>query len=172
LYKEAAQIKSKEYLMQLPLSVKRLSIVKRNSISIICCFLVIAAAWLGVCLDNSIALAEPQGVRNIAAMDGAIANQPIAFNELKSRVKADLNDRDNTKASQSPAGSYQGKSEAVDDPSHLESDSIVGRAKEMGGAVDGRSKETVAKVQGEATAKDKVENAIEDVMDNIREKVN
>jgi ABC-type Na+ efflux pump permease subunit len=172
LYKETAQIKSKEYLMQLSSSIKRLNVVKRNLLSVICCFLIIAAAWLGVCLDNSVALAEPQGVKSTIAMDGAIANQPVAFNELKSKVKTDLSDRDHARVSQSSAGSYQGKSEAVDEPSYLESDPIVKRAKEMGGAVDGRSKETVAKVQGEATAKDKVENAIEDVMDNIREKVN
>jgi hypothetical protein len=158
--------------MQLLLSAKRLSIVRRNSISIVCCFLIITAAWLGVCLNNSVALAEPQGVKNIAAMDGAIASQPVAFNELKNKVRTDLNDREDARVNQSSAGSYQGKSEAVDEPNHLESDPIVKRAKEMGGAVDGRSKETVAKVQGEATAKDQVENAIEDVMDNIREKVN
>jgi hypothetical protein len=158
--------------MQILSSVKRLNIIKRSSISILCCLLIIAAAWLGVCLDNSVALAEPQRVKSTVAMDGAIANQPVTFNELKSKVKTDLSDRDDAGVNQSPAGSYQGKSEAVDEPSHLESDPIVKRAKEMGGAVDGRSKETVAKVQGEPTAKGKVENAIEDVMDNIREKVN
>jgi hypothetical protein len=158
--------------MQCPLSVKRLSLVKRNLLSVFCCFLIMAAAWLGVCLDNSVALAEPQGVKILAAMDGAIANQPVAFNELKSKVKNDLNDLSDSKASRVPANSYQGKSEAVDEPNSLDSDPIARRAEEMGGAVDGRSKETVAKVQGEATGKDKVENAIEDVMDNIRDQLN
>jgi hypothetical protein len=156
--------------MQVPLSVKRLSIVERNLISIFCCFLIIAVAWLGVCLDNGVALAEPLGA--VVVTDGAIASQPVAFNELKSQVRNDLNDLDDARAKSSPASSYSGKLKAVDESNSLESDPVAERAKEMGGAVDGRSKETVAKVQGEATDQGKVENAIEDVMDNIREKVN
>jgi hypothetical protein len=151
--------------MQCHSFAKRLSSSSRNLISILCCFLIITAAWLGVCLDNSMALAEPEGVSLVDAMDGTIANQHIAFNEVKSRIKDDL--RDFSVKSRSA-----GEAEVSDSQESLEYDEVSKRAEKAGAAVDGRSRETVAKVQGEATdSEHKVNDAIEDVMNNIRETV-
>jgi hypothetical protein len=151
--------------MQCHSFAKRLSSSSRNLISLFCCFLIIATAWLGVFLDNSVALAEPEGVNLAAAMDGAIANQPIAFNEVKSRIKDDLRDVPGDSRS-------AGEVEVSNLQESLEYDEVSRRAEKAGGAVDGRSKETVAKVQGEATDTEyKVNNAIEDVMNNIRDTV-
>jgi hypothetical protein len=135
--------------MQHNLSVKRLSQINRNLISIFCCFLIIAVAWLGVCLDNSsLVLAEP-----ISILDGAIGTQPVAMDEMKGEVKNDLKRAE----SGLPNQNYN---------------NVAKQSESAGAEVDGRSGDNVAKIQGKGNPSgDKVENAIEDAMDRIRERV-
>jgi hypothetical protein len=161
--------------MQRYLSTHPLSFTSRNLISILCCFLIIVAMWLGVGLDNRVALAAPEGIT--VEVDSTIANQPVAMNELKNKVRNDLKDTADSKASRPPENFTQGKvKQGQDKP---KSDRVTEAAERLGASVDGRSRKNVEQVQGKVTRsrainnpEGKVENAIEDVMSNIKDAVN
>jgi hypothetical protein len=161
--------------MQHRLLAKLLSFTTRNLLSILCCFLIITAMWLGVYLDNNTSLAQSAEIKIATAMNGALANQPIAMNELKDRVR---NDRDSNSVVSHPNEDFtQGKvSKEQDKP---KSDRVTENAEKLGASVDGRSRENVEQVRGDVTRsravnnpEGKVENAIEDVMGNIKDVFN
>ena len=161
--------------MRHDISVKPLSHIDRNLLSILCCFLIIAAMWVGVCIDNSsMVLAEPMEKRIAVAFNGAIASQPTVMNDLKNQVKDDLKEESD----------YAASDPDFADPVVEKASSVIGQversfnnpAKQVkiaGDAVDSQTEENIAKLQGKAANSERgVENAIEDFMSNIRSKVN
>jgi hypothetical protein len=161
--------------MQYRLLAKLLSFTTRNFLSILCCFLIMTAMWLGVYLDNSQSVAESAEIKIATTMNGAIANQPIAMNELKDKVRNDL--KSNSEVTRPSQDFTQGKvSKAQDKP---KSDRVTDEAEKLGASVDGQSRENVEQVRGDVTRskainnpEGKVENAIEDVMGNIKDALN
>lgn len=147
--------------MRSSILVKPLSRVKRGLLSVLCCLLVVSALWLGVCLDNSaIALTEISAAKTAQTSDRAIASQPDVLETLKDKVKNDLGEKTD------PA-------ESVVEKSKRSFDNSARQVEDTGLEVDGRTKENVAKIQGKATDSGRgVENAIENVMSNIKDKVN
>jgi hypothetical protein len=164
----------KDCLMRPVLSAKHLSHTDRNLLSVLCCFLIIAAMWLGVYLNNgSMVLAEPMETRVVVA-NGAIASQPTVMNDLKNRVKNDLDEKSDFAINHpSFASSITKKASLVKGQAKRSFDSPARQVKIAGDAAGGQTKENVAKIQGKAAnAEGRVENAIEDVMSNIGSKVN
>jgi hypothetical protein len=158
---------------------KPLSQANRSLLSIFCCFLIIIAMWLGVCLDNrSVALAEisaePLEVRITKTFDGAIASQPAVMKNLKDKVKDDLNEKsDSAMGGFGSANPVEEKAKPSMGQTKHSFDSSAKQVESTGDAVDGRTEENVANIQGEATdSGHEAENAIEDVMSNIKNKVN
>ncbi|NJR39540.1 MAG: hypothetical protein HC781_12900 [Leptolyngbyaceae cyanobacterium CSU_1_4] len=144
--------------------VKPISQANRSLFSICCCFLIMAVLWLGVCLDNkSVALAESSQAsalqaRPVEMLSGAIASRPDVLENLKDRVKNDLSDEKSKSATGQPKRTFDNSAKQIDS---------------TGNEVDGRTQENVAKIQGKATDSGHgVENVIEDVMSNIKDKVN
>jgi hypothetical protein len=165
--------------MQYSFLEKLFSFTTRNLLSVLCCFLIITAMWLGVYLDNSLPLVESAGIRIAAAttMNGALANQPIAMNELKDKVRNDLRDSNKSTVSHPNDDFAQGKVSKVQDKP--ESDRVTEEAEKLGASVDGRSRENVEQVRGDVTRsrainnpEGKVEDAIEEVMGNIKDALN
>jgi hypothetical protein len=145
---------------------KPLSQANRSLLSIFCCFLIIIAMWLGVCLDNrSVALAE---------ISAAIASQPAVMKNLKDKVKDDLNEKsDSAMGGFGSANPVEEKAKPSMGQTKHSFDSSAKQVESTGDAVDGRTEENVANIQGEATdSGHEAENAIEDVMSNIKNKVN
>ncbi len=161
--------------MRNALSAKHLSHTDRNLLSILCCFLIIAAMWLGVYLNNgSMALAEPMKKRVVVAFNGAIASQPTVMNDLKNQVKDDLETESDSAIDKTGVVSpVMKKVRLVKEQANRSFDSPARQVRTASDAADGQTKENVAKIQGKAAnAEGRVENAIEDVMSNIRSKIN
>lgn len=165
-------------LMRHDLSAKHLSHTDRNLLLILCCFLIITAVWLGVYLNNGyMALAEPMKERIVVAYvayNDAIAIQPTVMNDLKNRVKDDLeNGSDPAIDKPGVVNPVVKKVELVKGQAKRSFASPARQVKIAGDAADGQTKENVAKIQGKAAnAEGRVENAIGGVMSNTRSKVN
>lgn len=144
---------------------KPLSQANRCLLSICCCFLAITVLWLGVCLDNNaIALARLPEVSSMETLNGAIASRANVLENLKDQVKDDLGEKaDSAIDHLSFSNPGMGDSQLEQGQPNRSFDNEV----------DGRTEENVAKIQGEATNSGHgIENAIEDVMSNIKDKVN
>lgn len=143
--------------------VKPLSQVRRGLLSVSFCLLVVSALWLGVYLDNSaIASTELSDAKAAQTFDRAIASQPNVLETLKDKVRNDL-------------GAEADSAESVVEKSRQSFDNSAKQVEDTGLEVDGRTQENVAKIQGKVTDTDSgrgVENAIENVMNNIKDKVN
>jgi hypothetical protein len=163
--------------MQHRLLEKLFSFTTRNLLSILCCFLIITAMWLGVYLDNNLSLSKSAEIKIATAttMGGALANQPIAMNELNDKVRNDLRDSSHSTVSHPNEDFTQGKVSKVQG----KPDRVTEEAEKLGASVDGRSRENVEQVSGDVTRsrainnpEGKVENAIEDAMGNIKDALN
>lgn len=156
------------------LFAKPLSHIDRNLLSILCCFLIITAMWLGVCLNNSsTALAKPAERRIAEVLDGAIASQPTIMNDLKNQVKDDLKGSGSAIVDHNFVNPTAGKARPVvrqTERSFAESARQAGNAED---AVDKRTEKGVAQPSRKAVGSGhKVENVIEDITTNLKIKVN
>jgi hypothetical protein len=158
--------------MQHSLSVRHLSRTSRNLISVFCCFLIIASSWLFVCFDNShVASAEPLP----DSLKGrVIATQPISMNNLKDKVKDDIGQKNHSDIGDSgPSNTIKSKDKSGKASSGQKFDDASQQMRRAGDQLDGLSDKDLAKIQGkDMNSETKVGDAIENVMDNIREKVN
>jgi hypothetical protein len=157
-------------------SAKPIFYVDRNLLSILCCFLIITAMWLGVYLDNgSVILAESSVEKRIAvSLDGAIASQPTVMNDLKNRVKDDLSEKSKSTVSDSgfgdPVIAKPGSGTGITRHSF---DDSAKQVEITGNAVNRQKKENVAKIQGKAVNSGHgAENAVESNRSTIRAKIN
>lgn len=161
--------------MRHDISAKPLNHTDRNLISILCCFLIIVVMWLGVCLNNSSTILVGSVEKRITeTFDGAIAGQPVVMNDLKSRVEDDLNEGSNSPIDHPGlANSVREKVRFIRGKAEHSFDSSAKRVESASNAVDERTEENVAKIQGKAVISGRrVGNAIEDVMGNVRNRVN
>jgi len=154
---------------------KPLSQANRCLLSICCCFLVITALWVGVYLDNNaIALARLPEVSSMETLNRAIASRPNVLENLENQVKDDLGETADSAISHL-SFSNPGMEDSKLDQGQINHsfDSSAKQIESTGNEVDGRTEENVAKIQGKATnSRHGIENAIEDVMSNIKDKIN
>lgn len=156
------------------LFAKPLIHIDRNLLPILCCFLIITTMWLGVYLNNSsMALPKPVEKRIVEVLDGAIASQPTVMNDLKNQVKNDLEESGSAIGDHNFVNPITEKAKPVvrrTERSFAESAKQAGNTED---AVDKRPEKNVAQFPREAVGSGrKVENVIEDVMTNLKSKVN
>jgi len=148
--------------MQLNVFAKPLSQANRCLLTICCCFLVITVLWLGVCLDNNVmALAKLPKVSSVETLNGAIANRPDVLENLKDRVKDNLNEKADSEIDH-PSFSNRGLEKLRVDQGQPDPnfDNLAKRTESAGRKIDGRTEENVAKIQDKATNSEHgVENA-------------
>ncbi len=157
-----------------PRFVKPLSQTNRSLLSVSCCFLIMLVLWLGIFLDNSPAsLAQPLQASRVNEFDSAIANRPDVFESLKDKVKDDLSGKARSVLGDSDSANLAEEAKSVTNQPKRSFDNSAKRIEATKTEVDGRTEENIAKIQGKATDSGHgIENAIEDVMSNIKDKVN
>ena len=154
---------------------KPLSQANRGLLTICCCFLVITVLWLGVCLDNNaMVLAKLSKVGNVETLKGAVASHPNVLEDLEDKVKDDLDEKAGSETDYlglNNSGMKHLKSN-IDSPD-LRFNVSAKQTESAGNAIDERSEENVAKIQGKAAnSEHKVENGIRDVMSNVKDRFN
>lgn len=110
----------------------------------------------------------------MATLSGAIASRPNVLENLKDRVKDDLGEKANSGMSQPSLYDLENKNSRSDKGQPKRTfDNSAKTIESTSNGVDGRTEEDVAKIQGKDTnPRDRVENAIENVMSNIKDKAN